>query len=214
MTPSASDKRRCRIKQEDDAQNNPVDPPGKPTCSGGNPALCSSRPDKPSDTFGGYEDKTDETDSYTDTIYQNTLDRVGTVVGSVTQTGSLSMLLTSGLMLPGQISPCSFGVCSGGGGAQRRLGIDIPGGKIAGLAVGGSAGIGVLLMNDQSGGGNFYDNLLRGGGTAQPPDDDDYHHGGGRDIDDWTAAYHLHEEGVHDIHVVLAASRGSTRKAC
>ena len=201
--------RQKKLKdQEDKAQKNPIDPPGKPTCSGGNPALCSSRPDKPSDTFGGYEDKTDETDSYTDTIYQNTVDQVGKVVGSVTQTGAFSMLQTSGMMFPGQISPCSFGACSGGF-ATGGSGIAI-GGKIAGLAVGGSAGIGVLLMNDQSGGGNFYDNLLRGGGTAQPPDDDDYHYGGGRDIDDWTAA--RSPRGGSD-HVVLGKSRGLPAQA-
>jgi hypothetical protein len=80
------------------------------------------------------------------------------------------MLMTSGMMLPGQISPCSFGTCAGGG-STGGAGILL--GKGAGLAVGGSVGLGVLLMNDQSGGGNFYDNLLRGDGTAQPPGDDE-----------------------------------------
>nr|WP_246486830.1 RHS repeat domain-containing protein [Kribbella qitaiheensis] len=141
--------------QEDDAQNKPVDPPGKPTCSGGNPSLCGSRPDKPSTTFGGYEDKTGTTDSYTDTIYQDTLDRVGSVVGSVSQTGSLSMLMTSGMMLPGVCEcggPGNPAITGGGswGGTGGSAGTVGGGVGIAGIFI----GVGKIIdgiLNSQSG---------------------------------------------------------------
>jgi len=176
-------------RQEDRAQTIPVTPPGAPSCSGGNPELCSSQPDRPADQNGGYVDRTTETGGSAEVTYQNAVSTLGSAIGDVTQTGSLGTLMTGSMMLP-DICRCGGlaglrglgGVGVGFGPGGVNVGGATSGGAVAVAGVIVVAGTGVLLMdelNQQS--DNPYVQKLAGPGAAQPPDDDDEGYGGGHE---------------------------------
>jgi hypothetical protein len=133
---------------------------------------------------------TDETSDWSDQQYQNALDEVGSVAGSVDSTGRYNWF-TMGLGLPpmnnspcgNNGSQCAGGAGGAGGGIMFPIPIDslrLPP-SVAAL-IGSVLGISFILGNDKTGGGAGSGD--HSGTAAQPPDPDDDHRGGGHEPED------------------------------
>jgi RHS repeat-associated protein len=156
---------RERDKLENDAQTIPQGPPGNPSCTNGNPTLCPTNPNQPATVIGAQDDLTNETTDYAQQLYQQTLNRTGSVIESVSSTGKPSPYNTvSGSVweraYPGELQG---GIGAGKAGANQA----------AGIAVVVVMGIGVLLYDADGNTNEPWASILNGGTAAQPPDDDE-----------------------------------------
>ncbi len=161
---------------EDHGKNDPQPPPGSPACTNGNTTLCYADPTQPTTVVGTGGDLTDETGDYAETLYQQTLNQTGSVIGTVGATGSYNWFNMG--MLPeinGKQDP------SGGGGVIGRGGYGgaptVQGTAIAGLLVGILKGSSIILLaiDAQDSGDSSGESASTGsvsGSAAQPPDDD------------------------------------------
>ncbi|GAB2648965.1 RHS repeat domain-containing protein [Kribbella swartbergensis] len=165
-----------REQLEHDAKNVPQPPPGDPSCTNGNPALCPVSPTQPAAVVGAKDNLTDATSDWSDQQHQNALNQVGSVVATVSSTGSHNWFHMGMGNLPMINSPCggNGSQCAGGagGGGIRGGAVPVPAAgpaipPVVGIVI-GATGIGgqatVIFLEMLAGRGG-------GGGMAQPPGD-------------------------------------------
>ncbi|GAB3933062.1 hypothetical protein GCM10029976_039870 [Kribbella albertanoniae] len=166
------EKERERI--EDEGKNDPKPPPGNPTCTNGNTSLCPISPTRPGGIVTTWDDLTDETGDYADSIYQQTLNQTGSVIGTVGTTGSYNWFNMG--MLPTGFNP--KGDNSGVAGSGYGGGPTVQGTAIAGLLGGILKGSSIILLaiDAQNSAGSSDGSASTGsnsGAAAQPPEEDD-----------------------------------------
>ncbi|MFC9690939.1 LamG-like jellyroll fold domain-containing protein [Kribbella sp. NPDC056951] len=170
---------RQRERIEHDAKTNPQAPPGNPLCTNGNAYLCPQTVGQPTTVVGPQNDLTDETGDYSDTLYQQTLNQTGSVVGTVGTTGSYNWFSMG--MLPGSdpigVEHGGGGtVASGGGGFRGGGGGSLPApnwGTPAEFWGGLLGGTSILYLIAKGGGGSSgAGSGSNSGAAAQPPGDD------------------------------------------
>ncbi|MER7249757.1 LamG-like jellyroll fold domain-containing protein [Kribbella sp. NPDC000426] len=158
-------------------------PPGDPTCASGNP-LCPGDPSQPATVVTSGGDLTNETADWSDQQYQDALNQYGSVISSVSTTGTYNWF-DMGLTKPGTIydpgEPSSgwgmAGAAGGGVGVAVGGGLSIPPSVLGTL--GGLLGIAWAVSHDGTGGApSSGDNS---GAAAQPPNPDDDQGGGGHE---------------------------------
>ncbi|TDO68097.1 RHS repeat-associated protein [Kribbella sp. VKM Ac-2571] len=128
---------------EQDAKTIAQPPPGDPVCANGNPALCPGDPTTPATVVTSGGDLTQETVDWSNQQYQNALHTAGSVVHSVSATGSYNWF--------NGIAICESADCLGGpelprmtGGSVGRGSVETGGGGRGGRAGSGAGVVSVL----------------------------------------------------------------------